>query len=397
MSKPFIHRVSIKNYKSIGACRVDLQDLTFLVGRNGAGKSNFLDAIKFVADSLSMSLEHALRDRGSVKEVRRRSVGHPHYFAIRLDFEIPQVGAGHYSFRIGSDSEVLDEECVYRPHLLDLTQSSVHSFRTKKGELVSSTTGKPALVKDRLALVNYAGIAEFRPVYDALSRIENYNLNPAEISKLQRADHSEQLRRDGSNAASTLRRMTESEQEVVNRLLGDIVPGIEGVDDKLLGSFETMEFRQRMKGQKEPWRFLASSMSDGTLRSFGILLAALQNLKNGPLMIGLEEPETAVHPAASQTLLHALRHASERRQILVTSHSPDLLDDPDISDESLLSVENFEGETSIGPIDRASREVLREKLFTPGELLRQNQIGIDPASRSQSLADAQLSLFDTKA
>jgi len=59
--------------------------LTFLLGANGFGKSNFVDAIRFVADSLRGSLDHALRDRGRNKEVRRRSGGHPTHFEIRLD------------------------------------------------------------------------------------------------------------------------------------------------------------------------------------------------------------------------------------------------------------------------------------------------------------------------
>lgn len=102
MNTAFIRRVAIRNYKSIAACQLDLEPLTFLVGPNGAGKSNFLDALRFVADSLRTSLDHALRDRGTIKEVRRRSGGHPKHFALRLDFALPDGGAGHYSFRVGA-------------------------------------------------------------------------------------------------------------------------------------------------------------------------------------------------------------------------------------------------------------------------------------------------------
>lgn len=71
-SAPFLRRVALKNYKSISACDVRLRALTFLVGRNGAGKSNFLDAPRFVADSPRTSLDHALRDRGGVAAVHPR-------------------------------------------------------------------------------------------------------------------------------------------------------------------------------------------------------------------------------------------------------------------------------------------------------------------------------------
>ena len=77
------------------------QSAMFLVGQNGSGKSNFLDALRLVADSLNSSLDHALRERGGIKDVRRRSGGHPTHFGIRLDFRLPdgREGLFHQSFR----------------------------------------------------------------------------------------------------------------------------------------------------------------------------------------------------------------------------------------------------------------------------------------------------------
>ena len=72
-----ITRVALRNYKSIAACDVELAPLAILVGANGAGKSNFLDALRFTAQALRFSLDHALRERGGINEVRRRSRGHP--------------------------------------------------------------------------------------------------------------------------------------------------------------------------------------------------------------------------------------------------------------------------------------------------------------------------------
>jgi len=65
-------RVALKNFKSLAACDMRLGPLTFLVGPNGAGISNFLDALRSVTDSLRTSLEHALRERGGINEVCRR-------------------------------------------------------------------------------------------------------------------------------------------------------------------------------------------------------------------------------------------------------------------------------------------------------------------------------------
>jgi len=93
----FLTRVRIKNYRSIGSCDLTLRPLTFLVGPNGSGKSNFLDALRFAADSLRDSLDHAIRERGGIGEVRRRSTGHPNNFGMRLDNTFEGAN-GHYSF-----------------------------------------------------------------------------------------------------------------------------------------------------------------------------------------------------------------------------------------------------------------------------------------------------------
>ncbi len=373
----------------------------FLVGPNGSGKSNFLDALRFVADALRSSLDHALRDRGTIKEVRRRSGGHPNHFALRFDFSLPSGQHGHYSFRVGAKPagayEVQSEECsVDDAHFL----RPPHYFHIQSGKLVkASFAPAPATLPDRLFLVAASGIPEFRPVFDALSRIEIYNLNPREIASMQKPDPGDILRRDGSNAASVLQQFSPEAHERVRINLSRIVPGVSDAEAKTLGSQETIEFRQTVKGQGHPWRFLAGAMSDGTLRGFGILLAVFQaaSSRSGslpPLLIGLEEPEMALHPAAASVLLSALREGAKHCQILVTSHSPDLLDNSDIPTEALLAVDNQDGLTRIGPIDDAGRNVLRDKLFTPGELLRQNQLTPDHATIYDVNDDRQLQLFD---
>ena len=71
----FLTRVVLRNYKSIGYCDVPLSPLTYLVGTNGSGKSNFLDALHFVKDSLSGSLDQALTERGGRRVIPRPAQG----------------------------------------------------------------------------------------------------------------------------------------------------------------------------------------------------------------------------------------------------------------------------------------------------------------------------------
>ena len=143
----------------------------------------------------------------------------------------------------------------------------------------------------------------------------------------------------------------------------------------------------------------ANLMSDGTLRALGVLLAVYQGSMTSigqprPLTVGLEEPESALHPAAARVLLSALREGSRHCQVLVTSHSPDLLDDPNIPTEALLGVDNQQGQTRIGPIDQAGRDMMQRKLFTAGELLRQNQLVPADTVLTDVRHERQLEIFD---
>jgi predicted ATPase len=175
-----------------------------------------------------------------------------------------------------------------------------------------------------------------------------------------------------------LERVAPAQLQVVQEYLQTVVPMVHGLERKQVGPMETLEFRQDMAGAKHPWRFLAQNMSDGTLRALGVLIALFQgNPDYAPTLVGIEEPETALHPAASAALREALGRAATQTQVLVTSHSPDLLDDRRLSADAFLAVVSEGGETHIAPLDEASRSTMREQLFSAGELLRLNQLAPD--------------------
>ncbi|MCX6844825.1 MAG: AAA family ATPase [candidate division WOR-3 bacterium] len=390
----FLKKIGLSNYKSIKTASVSLGPLTFLVGQNGAGKSNFLDAPRLVAEALNTSLEHALRGRGGINEVRRRSSGHPTHFGIRLEWRLPDGTQGIYVFRVGAQPkggfEVQQEVCrVYRDD-----QIVEACYRIENGQHVSSSDKVwPPIARDRLYLVAAAGLPEFRPLYNALSHMGFYNLDPDSIRELQPPDPGAVLKRDGSNLASVLgvlEKQAPGSFERIVEYLSRVVPGIDGVVVRQLGKKETIEFLQKVGTNRDPWRFMAENMSDGTLRALGVLTALFQSSNGGPArvpFVGIEEPEAAVHPGAAGVIRDGLRTASRTTQIAITSHSPDLLDEPDISAESILAVVSRNGETIIGPVDEAGRSAIRERLYTAGELLRMNQI------EPEEVETEQLDLF----
>ena len=396
---PTITRVALRNYKSIAACDIELAPLSILVGPNGAGKSNFLDALRFTSQALRFSLDHAIRERGGINEVRRRSRGHPNHFGIRLDFRLPE-SSGWYAFEVGAKPQgryiVRKEECVAS----STDRDRAGSFRVENGRTVASSFAHPpGAGSDRLYLMQVAGYPAFRPVYDALAGMGFYNFHPEQIRELQSPDPGDLLKPDGSNIASVLASLKTGAPESAERMgqyLSKVVPGTVGMEPKTVGPKLTLEFRQEVRGDRHPWRFLANNVSDGTLRVLGVLVALYQGsgMESGnAMLVGIEEPEGALHPAAAGVLTDVLLEASARVQVVVTSHSADLLDRDTIRLESIVAVVSEDGETRLAPLDDTGRSMLRNHLFTAGELLRIDQLTPDP----ELSTPRQLNLFRDEA
>jgi predicted ATPase len=393
---PFLKRVGIRNYKSIGKADVSLGNLTVLVGRNGSGKSNFLDALRFVADGLQTSLDHAIKSRGGIDAVRRRSTGHPRNFAIALEAQLQGWQSAHYGFEVTARQRggfSIRRESL---RLLSPSGAILGSYEVAGGKVEeSSLANMPPAVRDRLYLVTASGLPPFRGIYDFLVSMGFYNLNPDAMKELQSPDAGELLHRDGANVASVTGRLSQDQPKIIERVqsyLATIVPDITEFERVSLGPRETLQFKQRVVGSSYPWKFFASSMSDGTLRALGTLIAATQFAeRTAPVgLVGIEEPETALHPAAAGALMDALREAASHTQVLVTSHSPDLLDQMNLETDHLLAVVSQKGTTQVAPIDDASLRAIRDHLYTPGELLRLDQI--EP-NKDDLKRQAQMKLF----
>lgn len=383
-----VRRVKIKNYRNIAACDVELQQLALLVGPNGAGKSNFLDAMCFIAESISPSLDEALRRRNGFRGVVRRTSGRPGHFGIRLDYTVAE-GSGYFAVAIAQATDgayqVKREEC-----LIENGEDS-RFYAVEGGRIRKATFSYPPPASDKmLYLVRAASVLEFTPVYEALSQMKFYRLNPERMRRTRSSGSDSLLRSDGSNVASVLGTLAKRSPEAKERLdwyLQAVVPGVVSVDKQSLGSEERLMFRQVVREGKRYRRFDGSSMSDGTLRTVGVLVALLQNAAGDGAhrrLVGIEEPEMALHPAALEMFMDILREGADDSQVVVTTHSSDMLDHPDTPISSLLPMTATDGLAQIGRVDDVGRSAVERGDFTAGDLLRMRQLRPDPAVASSS-------------
>jgi predicted ATPase len=388
---PFISRVCLRNFKSIADCDVRLGPLTVLVGPNGSGKSNFLQALALLSRAVSTTPYEAVTELGGLGEIVRRAPDLAESFSIDVEATVPwgpkreQWASAEYGFEIGPPSrrglrafEVLRETCAL--HWGD----RVWRYSVNRGVVHDESMARPVgdIEPDRLYLQSASVQTTFAPLLAGLSGMRFYSFALGTLRELSRPSEGAMLDQHGEHLSDVLAALAAVYPDLKSRLdayLNAVVPGIEGVDAYPIGGYMTLAFRAgAADGDIE---FGPTAISDGTIRATAVLAALFQLAavdRRIPL-VAIEEPEIALHPAAAGVLFDALTEASERTQVVVTSQSPDLLDRDDLDVSAVRAVNMEGGMTVIGQVDRASRQIVRDKLYTLGELMRGNQLSPEPA------------------
>jgi len=364
-----IDRLSVKNYRSLGDVEVDLSDLTVLLGVNGSGKSNFLDALRFVSEALKRGLDAALidHDRGGIGRVRRySSKGRPHDITVTLTLNL-NGQQGLYEFVLGSERK--NEYSIKR----EKCELGDTHYLVQNGKLVNSTLpiGVGVVSQSRTLLLPLVGnLPQLIGLYNFLTGMGFYSIFPNNLRTPQQPGNPYPLDEHGENLITVLRELTRNKTEDQNTAalyssLAAVVPGIDKetpISVTQLGSYLVA----RLKHEQDSGIFDLALESDGTLRVLGILTALYQTPALS--LIGIEEPEMMLHPQAMGVLCDAIKEASLRSQIILTTHSPDLISL--FKADELRIVERVEGVTTIGPITDANRATINDQLFSGGDLLR---------------------------
>jgi len=371
-----VEEIRLQRFRAFENARLVLSDLTFLVGRNGAGKSSLLDAVDLLRESVSDSLENALDRRGGLQKVQRAKPGRGRKKPMGIAVVFRIVFPGDRQAKAVYGFEVQGKQTVDSSHIRECFMSSKATSFERKDQTFHSER-KPDVSPPAGNLV-LPLVARSDSLWDhVLNTIRNlraYELSPGHMATATKIGERSTLVRDGSNAGDVLKAIegTAAHRWIVERL-GIITEGINDVHAEALMGRRVVRFVQ--KSETCELDFDASQVSQGTLRSLGVLLA----LKQSPLpsVVLVDEIENSVHPSALAVLLDAALSSSDDTRVILTSHSPEVLSHPAVTGERVRVVVWRDGNSRIFSLSPETQASIDE-IDTVGWMLRSNALWTGP-------------------
>lgn len=333
---PRIESLRVENYRALRMVELNkLTPLTVLLGPNGSGKSTVFDVFNFLSECFQFGLRHAWDRRGRGKELKTRGSSGPIVFDLKYR---EQPGLPLLTYHLAIDEgikgpEVVEEWLQWRRGGRGRPFRFVE-FRRGSGEAISGEAPdeddvrvETNLRSPDLIAVNTLGQFNEHPRVAALREfITGWYVSYLSIDQTRNqpeAGPQERLSKAGENLPNVIQYLKEQHPERLEQVFSVLrqrIPRLERVDadpmpdGRLLLQIKDAPFEQPV---------LSKFASDGTLKMLAYLTVLYD--PEPPRFIGIEEPENFLHPRLLPELAEECRAATERSQLLITSHSPFLI------------------------------------------------------------------------
>ncbi len=360
-----------ENYRSLRRESVDIGRFTLFIGANASGKSTILDALRFLGEAMRE------RDFGGPTYSRGGMINLAWKGVVASDVQLnARVASGDSSFewrvwlrRRGHEFDVEEEVSDDRGTQLLSSYRGEGWWRSGDGGNVSLNLGPTAC-----AFAAAAADVSFpaRDVAQFIARWGFFDPNPFLLRRDSHSIESPRLDHFGRNLAETLYRLDDEKRERIVEATRAIIGLPADIEPRLSEDQDRFYFRQKEPGLD--YRVHQMGVSSGTLRMLGLMTALHTGAE--AKVVGIEEPENYIHPGALSSLVDYLLSASERMQLVVTTHSPLLLDA--LGDPSVVRVVRRDEErgTVVETADAEGvRRALEESGFGLGEYYQTRGFG----------------------
>ena len=346
--------MTLRNWKNFQNCEVDLTERCFIIGANASGKSNFMDALRFLRDIAKQSggLQTAVEERGGITKIRCLAARTQTNVSIAVELGKPNEEQNLWRYHLDfahTGGGVIKKQ-------VKIISEKVYSYKDKKYILERHTdsSGEDEETLKYTHLEQATANREFRELHTFFQNIEYLNVIPqmvressSMVTSLTKEDYY------GRNFLEKLAKMNERTRnsyfKKINASLKIAVPQLEElqfVKDKMgVPHLEAKYVHWRAKGSKQQ----EEQFSDGTLRLIGFLFALLDS--KGVVL--LEEPEINLNSGIISQIpefISKIQRSKKSKfdsQILITTHSYDILSSPGISTDEVLLLETTSEGTEV--------------------------------------------------
>lgn len=367
-----------EHYLSLHDVLLGLGPLNLFIGTNACGKSNILNALRFLSEGVVRGdFDQPVAERGGIihlawkGEEASRIVLKTRYENDARTFSwLLSLGRNQYSFAV--DEEVFEETASGDVRLL--------TAKGGKGEWRSEDVGKYIpldLPPTACALSAAASDASFK-ARGVAQFVRAWGFFDPSASQLRRASttvDAERLEMSGRNLAGRLYGIEQKDPPTFSRIVS-AVREVLGIPDRLQFRVSEEDGRVYFVQHEAGLRFGVHQVgaSSGTLRILALMTALFGESGHG--LVGIEEPENHIHPAALASFAQYLQQASRNVQVLVTTHSPQLLDHLNVPEAVCVVRRQSDGtkvERESNP--KAVRQALEESGFGLGEFYETKGFG----------------------
>lgn len=328
-----IEYLRVQNYRVLQDVEFkDITPLMVLLGPNGSGKSTVFDVFNFLSECFQNGLRHAWDRRGRARELKTRGQDGPVVIEIKYRERPRQpVITYHLAIDEGSKGPFVAEEWLQwrrgqkgRPfRFLEYAEGQGRAVSGEMPDERDKRTDVPLRSADLIAVNTLGQFAEHPRVAALREFITDWYVSYLSIEDTRgqpEAGPQERLSKTGDNLPNVIQYLKEQHPALLDRIFDTLrrrVPRLERVeaepmqDGRLLLQVKDAPFDRPV---------MSRYVSDGTMKMLSYLVVLMD--PNPPQFIGVEEPENFLHPRLLPELAEECRAASERSQLLVTTHSP---------------------------------------------------------------------------
>ena len=398
MDGHFVRSLRLDGFLSFapGSDAIQLRPLNVLIGPNGSGKSNLIEAMELL-HATPTDFARVIRAGGGAEEWLWKGDRHGSLPAT-LDVELARFPLTHRPLRYGLKFDAVGGRVeIVEEKIEDAAATPGHDqpffyYRFQDGNpvinaRVSQTSDtrierqleRSSLIPDQSVLAQrkdpdlYPEITGLGRKFGQIQTFREWTFGThSQLRSPQRADDpEEQLLPDSRNLALVLNEIQHRDSREFDAAMKRFLPRYERVSVRIIGG--NVQFYLHEEGLNHP--ISGARVSDGTLRFLAMLVALLTPMP--PPLLCLEEPELGLHPDSLGLLAELLVDASNRMQLLVTTHSDALLSALNEQIDSVLVCENNSGGTMVRHLDAERLAFWLEK-YTLGDIWRIGEIGGNP-------------------